>query len=368
MSEKFNLDRYFKGDKVLLLIMIFLSLISLYAVSSSTNQFASQLMHIGLCFGAMILFYKIDYRFLSGFSLIFLILALVLLVATLLSGGNKRSIRISQFEIQTFYFVGFLVIFFIAKFIAVRMNRNQPLNIKEFLVLIAIIGLFCGLMAQSNFSTAFILGFTCLVVLFIGNLNYKYLLVIVGVGLIGAATYFALGLGRGETGKSRIENFSVARNFNQRPEDKKTTDYIKQMVLAQAAIARSAWVPAGPGQGVIKDSLAEKDTDYVYATVVEEVGIIGGALILFLYLILFYRTMQIARKSKGYFGRLLAVGIGFWITCQALLHIGVNCAVIPATGQTLPMISRGGASLLFSGMMMGVLLNISKNSESQYTF
>ena len=368
MALQSKLDRYFRGDKVILLIMIFLSLFSFFAVSSSTDQWNNQLLHIALCFGTMILFYKIDYRFLSGFSIVFLGVAMIFLLATLFLGDDDRALQIGRHKIQTLYFVGFWVIFFIAKFIAVRMNKKEELDIKEFAVLIGIIGIFCVLMTKSNFSTAFILALSCLIVLFVGNVKFKYLMIFFLLGGLFVGIFFATGIGRGGTGKSRVGNFSAARNFDTPPKNKATVDYIRQMVMAQAAISRSAWVPAGPGQGAIKHTLAEKDTDYVYATVVEEIGIIAGALIIFFYLILFYRAMRIARKSKGFFGRLLAVGIGFWITCQALLHIAVNCAVIPATGQTLPMISRGGASMIFSGMMMGVLLNISKHAESKYQF
>ena len=363
-----KLDRYFRGDKVILLIMIFLSLFSFFAVSSSTDQWVNQLIHILVCFGTMIVFYKIDYRLLSAFSVIFLGIAMLVLLATLFLGSDDRTLQLGTRQIQTLYFVGFWVIFFIAKFIAVRMNRKEELDIKEFAVLIGVIGVFCALMTKSNFSTAFILALSCMVVLFVGNIKFKYLMTFLVLGGLFMGILFATGVGRGSTGKNRVEAFSAARNFDTPPKDRATVDYIRQMVLSQAAIARSAWVPAGPGQGAIKRTLAEKDTDYIYATVVEETGIIAGTVIIFFYLILFYRAMRIARKSKGYFGRLLAVGIGFWITCQALLHIAVNCALIPATGQTLPMISRGGASMLFSGMMMGVLLNISKQAESKYQF
>jgi cell division protein FtsW len=316
----------------------------------------------------MFLFYKIDYRTLSAGSDIFLVVALVLALITAFGGVDDRSITIGSFSMQTFYLIGFLLIFFISKFIAIRLNKGEELSIKESLVLFGIIGFFCLIFAKSNLSTSIILGASCFVVLFVGNLSRKYLFTFIVMAVVIAGIYFGLGLGKTETGASRFRNFSISRNFDQVP-DPKTSLYIKQMVLSQAAIARSAWTPAGPGQGEIKNVLAEKETDYVFATVVEEVGIIVGFLIMLLYLILFFRSMQIAKKSDGYFGRLLAIGIGFWITFQALIHIAVNCAAIPATGQTLPLISRGGSSLLFSGIMFGVLLNISKKVENEkYSF
>ena len=138
--------------------------------------------------------------------------------------------------------------------------------------------------------------------------------------------------------------------------------YGDQMILARAAIARSGFNPAGPGKGVIKNRLPEKETDYAYASLFEETGIVVGVLVLLSYLIIFYRARKIAKEATGTFGRLLAFGIGFWFTCQALVHIGVNCELLPTTGQTLPFISSGGASLFVSGCAMGMLLNIGKVS------
>lgn len=367
MDKTSGFPSFFRGDKVILVIAIFLTLISAYIIPSSTHRFAGQFMHIIVCYGAMFFFYKVDYRTLSAGSSIFIILAFILSIFTII-GPDDRSITIGSFSMQTFYFIGFLLIFFISKFIAIRLNKGDELTNKETLTLFAIIGTFCLMFAKSNLSTAIILGVSCFVVLFIGNLNRKYLFSFIAMAIVLGGIYFGLGIGKSETGVSRISNFSISRNFDQVP-DRNTSQYIKQMVLAQAAIARSAWTPAGPGQGEIKHVLAERETDYVYATVVEESGILVGALIILAYMILFFRSMQIARKSDGYFGRLLAIGIGFWITFQALIHIGVNCAAIPATGQTLPLISRGGSSLLFSGIMFGVLLNISKNTVNEkYSF
>lgn len=363
MSKSLKAETRFKGDPVILILVIFLSVISLYAVSSSSDHLTSQLMHLGICFGAMFVFYKIDYRYLSGFSFFFLIIAFVLMVFTLLYGEKRRAIAIFGQNIQTFYLIGFLVVFYVAKFLASRMNRGEELTIKEMAALFAVIGIFCGGIAIANLSTALILFFTCTVVLFIANVKMKYLVILVTAFAIGGITFLSLDIGRSGTGKNRVAYYMsvVKGEQKQQAVSREMTDYGRQMTLAKAAIARSTWIPAGPGQGVIKKTLAQKDTDFVYSTVVEEVGIVGGVIIILLYLILFFRTMQIARKSDGFFGRVLAVGIGFWFTCQALVHIGVNCELLPATGQTLPLISRGGASLLFSGMMIGILLNISKN-------
>ncbi len=356
----------FKGDLIVLVVTIILSLISLYAVYSSTGKILIQLFHVALCFIGIYVFYKIDYRNLSQFSFLLLIIAFVLMIITLLTGEKGRAIEIFGQNFQTFYFIGFFVVFYISKFLALRLNKDEQLTSKEVLFLFLVIGLFCGGMALANLSTAIILFFTSLVVLFIGNVKFKYIFLFVFICMIGGIGILFLNIGRGDTAKNRLSYyFSSEKKDDKQPLDKATADYGRQMILAKAAISRSGLMPAGPGQGVIKKSLAQKDTDYIYSTVVEEVGIIVGIAILFAYLIFFYRSWMIARHSEGPFGMLLAIGIGFWFTCQALVHIGVNCELLPATGQTLPFISRGGASMLFSGIIVGTLLNISKNTAKQ---
>lgn len=139
-------------------------------------------------------------------------------------------------------------------------------------------------------------------------------------------------------------------------------DYGKQAILSRAAISTANWFPVNVGKGTIKKVLPEKDNDYVYAVLVEEMGILVGLCVLFFYLIILYRTMRIARNAEGAFAMLLAWGIGFWFCMQALIHIGVNSFLIPATGQTLPFISRGGMSLAISGAAIGMLMNISRDA------
>jgi cell division protein FtsW len=163
-------------------------------------------------------------------------------------------------------------------------------------------------------------------------------------------------IGRMATFINRWEYYITKENVN---------GYGDQMILARAAIARSGFNPAGPGKGVIKNRLPEKETDYAFASLFEETGIVVGVAILFSYLIIFYRARKIAKEATGTFGRLLAYGIGFWITCQALVHIGVNCELLPTTGQTLPFVSSGGASLFVSGCAVGMLLNIGKVSAEE---
>lgn len=348
----------FRGDKTILIITIMLSFISILAVLSaaSLGVFVKHLGFIALCFAGMIVSYLIDYRGLSKLALFFLFVAAILLAATLFFGNEeRRGISIGSFEIQTFYFVGFLVIFFIAKLLAVKVNNDVELDRHDLIFLFAVVLGFTGGMAFSNMSTAIIFFVTCNVIMFLGNVRLKHILVLLLITAVFGSIYL-FGMESGRSGTFRHRCYYYITNDN-------SEGYGDQMIKSQAAIARSGILPAGPAQGVISKNLPEKDTDYVFTTVTEELGVGASILILLCYLIFFYRSTQIARKCDGTFGKLLAVGIGFWFCCQGLVHIGVNSGLIPATGQTLPFISRGGASLLFSGVATGVLLNISKNCQ-----
>ncbi|MDR1757825.1 MAG: FtsW/RodA/SpoVE family cell cycle protein [Bacteroidales bacterium] len=365
MSLKTALNRYFKGDKVLLLLMVFLSTISCLAIASVSNRIGEQVLYIGLSFGSMFLFYCIDYRFLSRFAYIGLIVALGVLLLTLFHGNNSRALQIFGLNVLTFYPIGFLVVFAVAKFMAQQLNQEASLTPKHVIVILVVMLLFCGLMYRANASTALMLALSCFVVLYVGNLKVKYLLYMGGIVLLCGTVLFLTGVGKSGTVNSRFEKFVYARDPFQVPPSQEVAEYNAQAILSQAAIAQSALLPTGPGKGMVNKKLPKKNNDYVYAAVVEEVGIVLGILLIFFYWMIFYRAMKIAQHSEGFFGRLLSAGIGFWIACQGLVHIAVNCVLFPATGQTLPMISTGGVSLITSGAILGVLLNISKRNVPQ---
>lgn len=345
----------FQGDLVIVVITLFLSFISVYAVSSTTGNIKSHLFHIFISWVLIFVFYRINYKNISTISNLFFIIALLLLIFTLASGDNdNRGLSLFGIEFQTFYLIGFLVISFLAKFIGSRLNNNEALSPKSSLVIVTIVLVFCAGIAMTNISTAIILLLTSLVVLFIGNVRFPYFALLISCVAIGGAVLLFTGAGRGETFKGRVHFYFTQDN---------SKGYGDQIIMAKAAIARSGLTPAGPGQGVIKNALPEKETDYVFATIFEEIGFILGFSILFCYVILFTRAWKISRDSEGAFAKLLSIGIGFWFTCQGLVHIAVNTELIPATGQTLPFISRGGSSLFISGIMIGILLNISKHAR-----
>jgi cell division protein FtsW len=348
----------FKGDKIILLIVILLSLLSVMMIASAGDRWVEQLRNFGVGFFLLFIFYHFDYRSVSRFATILLIGSGVFLVYSLFNSSGSRTVSIFGIDLQIFYFIGFCVMLYMAKYMAQKLNNEESLSQREVIKLFGIIIVYCGGIFLSNISTAIILFCTCIVLLFVGRVKTSYLVAFCGVIFVAVFLSFALNFGRVQTFKNRVtywKNDKVTASMDK--------DYGRQAILSRAAISTASWLPANVGKGEIKKVLPEKDNDYVYSVLVEEMGLLVGLFVLFAYLIILYRTMRIARNADGAFAMLLAYGIGFWFCMQALIHIGVNCFLIPATGQTLPFVSRGGVSLAISGAAIGMLMNISKKEE-----
>jgi cell division protein FtsW len=355
MNATMNRSNIITG-KVIVAITIVLALFSMLMVLTTDGLWINQLIFLAVSFFMMFLFSKISYRTLSTLAPLGLLIAGILLVSTLLFGtNNNRSLTLFGINLQTFYVIGFLVVFYIAKYLAAHINKEQELTRNQLVYLLSVIALFCGGVFLANQSTAIILFTTCMVIMFIGKVRLKYLAYFTGVLVIGATILILAGGGRTQTLINRITLWSSGTV------EGVSEDYAKQVILSKAAITNSGWLPGSIGQGVVKVALPARDNDYVFSVLIEELGILLGIFVLFLYLALLYQAMRIARNAEGAFGTLLAFGIGFWFCAQALIHIAVNVSLIPSTGQTLPFISRGGVALVISGSAIGMLLNIGKS-------
>ena len=355
-----------KADKVILILVLFLSAVSVVMVYSMRGEVVLQhLKHLLFGYVGMFLLYKLDYRKLGIAAPFVLFTALALLIMTLLSQA-VRGITILGRDVQTFYVIGFLIIFYIAHYIARLYHVNGEISSSNARFLFLLLGGFCLGIAILNMSTAIILFITGLVLFFVGGFKLRDISGMVGIVTVLLVMAVIIAVNLSDEKQAKFGRMGTFINRLEYYITKDTTDgYGDQMILARTAIARSGFHPAGPGKGVIKNRLPEKETDYAYASLFEETGIVVGVAILFAYLIFFYRARKIAKEATGSFGRLLAFGIGFWITCQALVHIGVNCELLPTTGQTLPFVSSGGASLFVTGCAIGMLLNIGKVSAEE---
>jgi len=372
--------KYFKGDIVIWGVIITLSLFSLLAVYSSTGRLAFQYMkgntsyyllkHTGMLFSGILIIYithLIPYRLYSKLALLFLYITIPLLAYTLLSGTSQHdasrwiSIGEKGITFQTSDFAKFALIMYIARFL----SQNQG-NIKDFKtgfrsIMIWVI-LVCGLIFPANFSTAAILFFTSLILLFLGRINLKYIFGLIGIGIVLIILFIGIASmlpeekqGRVSTWKNRVESFFGGSD--------KEEDY--QVKQAKIAIASGGIFGKGPGNSTQRNYLPQPFSDFIFAIIIEEYGIFGGLFLMFLYLVLLYRAGMIVKKSTSQFAAFIAIGFTFSIVFQAFINMGVAVHLGPVTGQTLPFVSMGGTSILFSSAAIGIVLSVSRSVNKE---
>ena len=250
-------------------------------------------------------------------------------------------------------------------FLARQLSKKQD-EIKEFKraflpILISVV-VICILIFPANLSTAAVLFMTSIVIMFIGRINVKYILLLILSGIILLAgaiftvknlpTNFVSKMGRVATWQSRLENYGG---------DDKTASY--QNEQAKIAIATGGIFGKGPGKSTQRNFLPNPYADFVYATIIEEYGLLGAFTVIFLYLFLLYRTIQIAMKSPRAFGALLAIGLSFSLVIQAFINMAVAVNIFPVTGLPLPLVSMGGTSLWFTCFAFGCILSVSRHID-----
>ncbi|EMR03544.1 Cell division protein FtsW [Cesiribacter andamanensis AMV16] len=237
------------------------------------------------------------------------------------------------------------------------MLSKRQMNIddfkKSFFPMILWVGVICGLIALSNFSTAVLLLVTCLLLMFVGRVPLKYIFLLVFVGVLLGGTALALGQRLG-TVISRVEDYMDPDQLSYQAEQ------------SFIAVSTGGIAGKGPGNSERKNLLPHPYSDFIYAIIIEEYGLFGGITVLFLYLALLYRGMRLVSQSERAFGGLLSAGLAFALVLQAFVNMGVSVGLLPVTGQPLPMISMGGTSLLFNGLALGIILSVSRGrSEAQ---
>ena len=364
-----------KGDKIIWMVFLLLMAISCLEVYSTLGKTVYEKQggtpmgmftkHIFiLILGTFVLYavHHIKYTYFSRFAKIGLLFSFGILIVTLLIGslGDKAAARwltiplIGQF--QPSEIVKIVLIVYVARMLALNQENIKSLDIFKRLILV-ILGI-CILIFPENFSTAAILFMICFVMMFIGRINLKYLGMIVLIGIIVIITIFTILqtkpdlLSRGGTWINRIEEF--------RNPDKMV---ITQSNQAQMAIATGGFFGKFVGNTTQARFLSESHNDFIFSIIIEEGGILLGLVVIALYLILLYRGIQVARRSKGYFGAFCAIGLIIMIVFQALINMFVATGLAPVTGQTLPFISYGGTSFLFSCIALGIVLSISAEAN-----
>lgn len=359
-------DRNLKGDPVIWFVVLALSVLSILVVYSATGTLAykrmegntehylikhSMLVLLGLF--AMWAAHKIDYRYFSGLSRLALWISVPLLFFTWKFGVNineaSRWIHIPIIN-QAFQPSDLAKLALIAHLANMLSKRQQNISdIKESLIPILFwCGIICGLIALTNMSTAMLLFGTCMVLMFIGRVPVKYLFLLILVGLLAGSIAVTIGQ-RGNTFTSRIEDYL-------NPEE--LSFQAKQSYIA---IATGGISGKGPGQSDQRNFLPHPYSDFIFAIIIEEYGLIGGAGVIVLYLILLYRGMRTVARSEKAYGGLLSAGLSFALVLQALVNMAVAVGLVPVTGLPLPLISMGGTSLLFTGISLGIILSVSRS-------
>ena len=380
---------FFKGDKVLWAVIILISLFSIFPVySASTNlQYivntgttTSHLVKHALFVISGLVIMKfvgaVKYEYIGKLSSILLVITIFLLLVTMFTGQKidgasaSRWLKIPgtpiSFQPSTFAYL--MLIIYICRYLTKKIDRER-LPAENILYLFVPILLVFLLVGKDNGSTAVMILFVSLVVMFIGQFPAKYILGFLGISAVLIALFMFVALNtdliknnRVHTWRSRIETFSNTNKIdNIEDETLKAKNY--QVNQAKAAIVHGGFLGVGPGKSALKQSLPQSVSDFIFAIIVEEYGLIGAFVLIALYFIMMMRIVIIASKMPAFFGSLLVLSMGIMIFVQLAINIAVAVNIIPVTGQPLPLISYGGTSMLVTYLQLGIILNVSSRIQ-----
>ncbi len=398
---------FFKADKVVWLVFVALLIFSALQVFSAISSLAYQRVsymspirqHVMfLMMGVAVTLVILKLKWLSPRRNLFKILGYVgllcswiLLVYVILfvekKGGASRFIGVGGFTFQPSEIAKFCLIVvvadlldaqncFLARFLSMFKRYEFTFSAKQqFWTIMGLTFVSCGLIGLENLSTALLLGSVVVMMLSVSQIPIKWVLSLIGGAVVVLLLLYGISkllpevsdsqnavvsttvklLHRTTTWTSRLDNF-----FSPDDENKfEVTDETRQVVHAQRAIARGGMLPSGPGTSIERDYLPNAYNDFIYAIVIEEYGLVGGCAVMFLFLLLFARIPAIAWKQRTAYASLLAYGAVFMIVLQAIINMMVSTNIGPVTGQPLPLVSKGGTSIIFVCAYFGVILNLS---------
>lgn len=370
------------GDKALWAVVALLGLFSFLPVYSASSNlvyvvgsgtpFGHLVKHaVFLIFGFGIIYgiHRIPTHFFKGLSLIAMPIVIILLVVTIFQGTSvdgtnaSRWIRLPFVKFQTSTMASVVLMIYVARYLT--KIKDREITFKESILPLWIpVFIIVGLILPANFSTAGIIFSMVMMLCFIGGYPFKYLMGILGAGLL-AFTFFILVAkafpdsfaNRVDTWENRYENFMNGEDTE--------ADY--QIEKAKIAIATGGVMGKGAGKSIQKNFLPQSSSDFIYAIIVEEYGLIGGVLLMLFFLFLLFRIVVIANGSSTTFGMLLALGVGLPIIFQALINMAVAVELFPVTGQNLPLISSGGTSAWMTCLAIGIVLSVSNKMNKKNT-
>lgn len=367
-----------KGDRIIWTIVSVLAIFSFLPVYSASSNFGNDLIfsnmikHVAIVFiGILIMYFThlVPYKYFKGLSILALPVIIILLIYTAFQGNiieGANANRWIQLPVLGLSFQpSSMAIVVIMVYSAFYLSKNYEKKIKfahSILPLWLPISIIILLILPSNFSTALMIFFMVLTLIFIGRYPIKYLLGIFFTGLFCLTLFVLLTKSfpemmpnRIDTWSSRIENYFYENN---------ESNY--QITRAKSAIANGAVFGVGAGKSTMKNLLPQSTSDFIYAIISEEYGAVGAFSILFLYTLLLFRIIIVSYKSSTVFGQLLALGVGLPIIFQAYINMGVAVQLFPVTGQPLPLISTGGTSIWMTFLAVGIILSVSVNEEKKF--
>jgi len=376
-----KLKNYISGDLFIWAIVVVLALFSFLPVFSASSNLAylnggegnttqflvKHFMHLVLGLAIVYAVHKIPYHYFRGLSVIMLPVVIVLLIITATQGETmdgaaaSRWLRIPVVGIgfQTSTLAGVVLLAYVAKYLS--SIKDKAITFKQSLLPLWVpVGLVLIFILPSNFSTTALIGLMVFMLCFIGGYPLKYLGIMLGAAILVFALFILMakafpGLmpNRIDTWASRIETFSGEGD----------SDSTYQIEKAKTAIASGYITGVGPGKSTQKHFLPQSSSDFIYAIILEEFGLVGGLIVMLAYLFLLFRIMVVTVKSPSVFGKLLCLGVGLPIIVQALINMGVAVNLFPVTGQTLPLLSSGGTSIWMTCAAVGIVLSVSRYKE-----
>ena len=375
-----KLAKLFRGDKIIWVVFLLLSIISLVEVYSSiglyayslpgtrpTGLFLKHFVIVLATYVVVILISRVNYRFFSRFAMLGYWITLVLLAVMLALQGGRwfRIPLIGQFQPSEIAKV--VLVVFVARMLAIKKEHVTELG--TFLQLLIYIVLVVALILPENFSMAALIFLVCYLMMYVGGVKRSYwwrlLLGAVFVGMV--AMFIMLKTGDKPSASDGGEVLHRSGIWAERIDNwlHPSPDELTQENMAKMAIARGGVLGAGIGNTVHARLMTQAHNDFIYAIIIEEMGMVGGIVVFLLYSILFFRCIRLAWRCKGRFGALTVVGLGTVIYLQALVNMCVAVGVLPVTGQTLPFISFGGTAYLFMGAGLGIIQSVANDIDKK---
>jgi cell division protein FtsW len=368
-------SKYIKveGDKTIWTVVILLLFASVLVVASVEGISATKSHIRNIIMGLLVMYavHKLKFKYFSKLSIVGIVVSIFLLLFVLVLGpeinGAKRWVSMGGLSFQPSDFAKIMLLIFMSR--QISKYRSSLKDWKGFIwYLLAPLVIICVLILPSNFSTSALVFFNGLMLMLFAKIHYRFLLSIIAISIFGISVIYFGGkyvpivkeiVPRSETWVSRIDGFLD-------PSENHNKNEGHQLNESKIAIKNGGFFGKGPGKGVQRHFLYAGSSDFIYAITVEQYGLIlGGIFPMLLYLIIFYRSIIISHRTESVFGSLMVASLSFALIFQAAVNMAVNVGLFPVTGQTLPLISKGGTSIIFTCIAVGIILSVSRNPEDR---